>query len=148
VRVRVLLVLVLVAVAGCGSRTESSGACAAVLIWHDDVYVGSSLDGLKPGSPLADDAVVPGCNDGGRHEDDNKTEVQRVQGWTRCSLWRGVARHGYWRVRLDLAADSDVRLQRAGSAYIRDGTPIVVEGSECKLEGYEARLLARRILPA
>jgi hypothetical protein len=58
-----------------------------------------------------------------------------------------LARHGHWRVRLNLAADS-VRLQRAGSAYIRDGTPIVVEGSECKLESDEARLSARRILPA
>ena len=59
-----------------------------------------------------------------------------------------LARAGQRRIRVNIAADTDVQLQRAGSGYIRDKTPIVVEGRQCVLAGDEARLWARRISPA
>jgi len=114
-RLAPFLVLVL---AACGAdETVESGGCASAIVYQDAIYLGvGDIDGLPPPTASAEEAVRPGCNDGGPIESDTTIEARHM---------RGVA--------------PEVALYAGGDAYVNVGYPDRprrrARGEPCQIEG-------------
>ena len=81
------LSLALVVCACGGSGGGGGGACAAMVRWHGDWYLGEGDGyGLRSGGALADRALSPACNDtNGSHARIGRPRSSACMAWTRSS---------------------------------------------------------------
>ncbi len=79
---RALAIACLAVVAGCGGNDDetASGACAAAVVWNDEVYFGVSHKKLPPPGEALEDGEVPGCDDGGGPERSRDVGLTAVSG--------------------------------------------------------------------